>query len=156
MASPRKPWPAWAAGEYAGLRRLARKARLLSEKARESRHHNVYLTIELLSKTNAAGQEITNICKRLELQRAGERWPYWVNQAVQKSKKCGLYVAAGARHALEGVDRDNWKMFGIGISACLDHAGQIETALLDGPAPVSRTATEQAEEIAERAFNDGT
>jgi hypothetical protein len=155
MASPRRPWPAWAAGEYASLRRLARRAHLLAEKAQESRHQNIYLTIELLSRANTTGQEIANICKRLELQRAGERWPYWANRAVEKSKKSGLYIAAGARHALKGIDKDNWKMVGLGISTVLDYAGQIEAALLDGPAPTGANVAEQAEEIAERAF-DGT
>lgn len=150
MATPRSPWPAWAANDYYELRRLAGRVKTLAGKAQAIGHTNIYLAIELMSRCNQAGHQITNICSQLELHRGKERWPNWANRALARVGREGRHISAGARHALDGIEKDNWKMVMLGISHCLDHAGQMETDLLDGPAPA--IVVGQANRIVEQAF----
>ncbi|MCL4302490.1 MAG: hypothetical protein KJ077_42770 [Anaerolineae bacterium] len=135
MATPRKPWPAWAEGDYHSLRRQIRRIHQMAEKAREVQHRNVYLTGDLLSRLAGAGQQITNTARKLELEKGGERWPNWAKDAVTSAKKSGKYISAGARHGLAGLNEDNWKKVLLGLDTCIEHAGKVETALLEGPPP---------------------
>lgn len=138
MATPRKPWPAWAEGDYYALRRQIRRIHQMAEKAREVQHRNVYLTGDLLSRLVGAGQQITNTARRLEMEKGGgERWPNWAGDAVNIAKRGGKYISAGGKHGLEGINQDNWKMVLTGITTCIEHAHKIEMALLDGPPPMS-------------------
>lgn len=136
MATPRKPWPGWAEADYYALRRQVRRVYRMAETAREVQHRNVYLTGDMLSRLVSAGQQIVNTARRLEMDR-GQRWPDWANRALAAAKKSGKYIAAGGRHGLDGLNQDNWKMVLIGITTCIEHAGKIEMALLEGPPPVS-------------------
>lgn len=137
MATPRKPWPAWAEGDYHSLRRQVRRIHQMAEKAREVQHRNVYMTGDLLSRLAGAGQQIMNTARKLELEKGGERWPNWAKDAVTAAKKSGRYISAGARHGLDGINQDNWKMVLTGLTTCIEHAHKIEAALLEGPPPVS-------------------
>lgn len=131
-----KPWPEWTADQYYRLRSLARRAIKTGEKAREIQHTNVYATARLLSMLIGCGQDICNTVRFLNLHKpSNERWPYWVNEALEKVYDGGRYIEAGGKHGLTGIDEDNWKMVLKGINTCLDHARKIEAALLTGPPP---------------------
>lgn len=135
MATPRKPWPEWAAGDYYALRRQIRRINRLADRSRRVQYRNVYLTGELLSRLASAGQQIVNTARKLELEKGGRKWPDWANRALATAKKSGKYISAGARHGLAGLNENNWKKVLLGIDACVEHAGKIELAFLEGPPP---------------------
>lgn len=136
MATERKPWPEWAANDYYVLLGQIRQANRLAVKALEIQHKNIYLTSKLLSHISLTGQSIINRVGELELRKKGdERWPNWASQALARIEVSGKYISAGAKHGLDGIEQDNWKMVLKGINTCIDHIHRIEAALLAGPQP---------------------
>lgn len=136
MATERKPWPEWAANDYYVILDHIRYADKLAAKALDKQHDNVHLTGKLLSCLLFIGLGITSRVKELELRKRGDdRWPNWVSVSLTKIKLSSRYISAGAKHGLEGIDKDNWKAVLKGINTCKDHIHSIEAALLAGPQP---------------------
>jgi hypothetical protein len=148
MATPQKPWPQWAAAEYYEMRRAAKRITAISVKAQQIGNKNVYAVVELLNHLLRLGHSINTTCKRLDLERQG-RWPNWAYTALVDCQKYGKHIAGGARHGLDGIDQHNWKMVGLGLGHCLDYAGRVEAALLEGPAPLYVSVVDEIEALLE-------
>ena len=142
MATERKPWPIWASTGYYSLRAHVHGADKKATQALEIQHQNVYLLSRLLTQLFDIGQKINAVARETQQRKGGddEQWPKWANEALRVSRKSGLYIKAGAKHALGGLNLDgsgdeNWKQVITGLNTCIDHIYQIETALLAGPQP---------------------
>lgn len=149
MATERKPWPTWAADGYTWLKAYSHLATRLTNQAIEIQHHNVYLTSNILLRLFNLGQNINTLAKETQMRQKEDdrQWPKWASAALNTAQLSGLYIKAGAKHGLGGLNldgngNDNWKQVTKGLSICIEHAHKIEAAINSGPAPLADFVSE--------------
>jgi hypothetical protein len=151
--TPRKPWPAWAAGEYhaivQGARKLSRMAKVALERGIGG-HRNVPLLTRLLPLMAGECRNIHLACQRVQAQRRGERWPKWAVQALEETAVLAARATALAEQAAGGLEAGHWPRMENGVSSCLRAGQEIERRLLAGPPPEVEAVLGEAETIAER------
>lgn len=154
----RKPWPAWAAGDYLVMRREARRLSVIAGLVLDhgvNGHRNVALIERMLPRLAAIAAEIRLACLRIQGQRKGEHWPKWAVEALEQIAALSADAGRRATQAEQALHKDHWPVMERSIRAVQAAAQSIESYLLAGPPPAAigdLAGDAEADEIVTRLF----